>query len=590
MKTSFFLQFVLAAAIMLPLSAQQGNTPAPDAQNTPSPADSQDRGNTSATPDTNTQSNPDNPDAQPRYRVTVVERSTQAVDYRERSGTTQVDFKGTALMPRITGDAKVTGHTGRMAIDASLHHLEPARTFGPQYLTYVLWAITTEGRAVNLGEVVPDGGNARVQLTSGLQEFGLIVTAEPYFAVTRPSDLVVAENIVRTDTKGGIHPISARYQLLQRGQYTINLTPDKLPATAADKKTPLQLLEAENAIAIAEASGAEQYAPAALEKARENLNQARDYERRKQGSKVIATVARAAAQNAEDARLTTLEKKRQQQLAEERRAAQDRLQTAQSQAQAETARAEAARRDAEREAEQRNLAEQQRQTAEQAAQQASEARAQAQQQLQEAEAARQAAQSQQQALSQQAEQARLQAQQAEQARLQAEQQAEQTRQRLLNQLNQVLQTRDSARGLIVNMSDVLFDTGRATLKPGARLRLAKVAGIILAYPDLKLEIDGFTDSTGTSSFNQELSERRALAVSDFLVSQGVTANNVITHGYGPSNPVASNTTIAGRQLNRRVELVVSGNAIAGVPTNGTPAPVTTTQPGTPPPATRPPML
>src|SRR5579859_6496997 len=567
MKTSFFLQLVLAVAMLLPLNAQQGNTPpdtaAPDAQNTQSPTDPQDRGNaTSATQDTNTQnSNPDNPDAQPRYRVTVVERSTQAVDYRDRSGTTQVDFKGTSLMPRVTGDAKVTGHTGRMAIDASLHHLEPARTFGPQYLTYVLWAITTEGRAVNLGEVIPSDGNARVQLTSGMQEFGLIVTAEPYFAVTRPSDLVVAENIVRQDTKGGIHPISARYQLLQKWQYTINLTPDKLPATAADKKTPLQMLEAENAIAIAEASGAEQFAPAPLEKAREYLNQARDYERRKQGSKTIATVARAAAQNAEDARLTTLEKKRQQQLAEERRAAQERIQSAQSQAQAESARAEEARREAQRESEQRGLAEQQRQAAEQAAQQASEARAQAQQQLQEAEAARQAAQQQQQALSQQAEQARLQAQQAEQARMQAEQQAEQTRQRLLNQLNQVLQTRDSARGLIVNMSDVLFDTGRATLKPGAKLRLAKVAGIILAYPDLKLEIDGFTDSTGSSSLNQELSERRALAVSDFLVSQGVGANNVTTHGYGPSNPVASNTTIAGRQLNRRVELVVSGSAI-----------------------------
>jgi outer membrane protein OmpA-like peptidoglycan-associated protein len=578
---------------MLPLSAQQSNTPAPDtaapgAQNTQPATDPRDGNTTSINQENNTQ-NTDNPDAQPRYRVTVVERSTQAVDYRDRSGTTQVDFKGTPLMPRVTGDAKVTGHTGRMAIDASLHHLEPARTFGPQYLTYVLWAITTEGRAVNLGEVVPNDGNARVQLTSGLQEFGMVVTAEPYFAVTRPSDLVVAENIIRSDTKGGIHPISARYQLLQRGQYTINLTPDKLPATAADKKTPLQLLEAENAIAIAEASGAEQYAPAPLEKARENLNQARDYERRKQGSKVIATVARAAAQNAEDARLTTLEKKRQQQLAEERRAAQERIQTAQSQAQAESARAEEAHREAQHEAEQRSLADQQRQVAEQAAQQAAEARTQAQQQLQEAEAARQAAQQQQQALSQQAEQARLQAQQAEQARMQAEQQAEQTRQRLLNQLNQVLQTRDSARGLIVNMSDVLFDTGRATLKPGAKLRLAKVAGIILAYPDLKLEIDGFTDSTGSSTFNQELSERRALAVSDFLVSQGVTANNVITHGYGPSNPVASNTTVAGRQLNRRVELVVSGNAIAST-TNGTSTPVTTPQSGTPPPATRPPML
>jgi outer membrane protein OmpA-like peptidoglycan-associated protein len=145
--------------------------------------------------------------------------------------------------------------------------------------------------------------------------------------------------------------------------------------------------------------------------------------------------------------------------------------------------------------------------------------------------------------------------------LQAQQQAEQQRQRLLAQLNQVLQTRDTARGLIVNMSDVLFDLNKATLRPGAKLRLAKVAGIILAYPDLKLQVDGFTDSTGTPEYNQELSEKRAQSVRDFLVSQGVSMDNVVTRGFGPSNPVASNATASGRQMNRRVELVVSGTAI-----------------------------
>ncbi|HEV2988903.1 MAG TPA: OmpA family protein [Candidatus Angelobacter sp.] len=505
------------------------------------------------------------------FKVNVIQRSTQAIDYRDRGGTTQVDFKGTSLIPKIEGRAKVTGHTGRLAIDASFHHLQPARSFGPEYLTYVLWAITPEGRAVNLGEVMPNGdGDVDVQVTSGLQEFGMILTAEPYFAVTRPSDVLVAENIVRPDTAGGIHPITAKYELLQKGQYTVNIPVTELPATNLEhqKKSSLQILEAENAIAIAQASGADQYAPDTLQKAKDYLSQAQEYERRKQGKTPIGTVARAAAQAAEDARLITLEKKQQERVAAERHRSQERIRQAQSEADREAARADEAHLEAQRQSDQRALAEQERQAAELAKSQADQARLaaqqeklEAQQQLQQAEAARQAALQQQQALSQQAEQARLQAQQAEQARLQSEQQAEQQRQRLLQQLNQVLQTKDTAKGLIVNVSDVLFDTGKATLKPGARVRLARVAGIILAYPDLKLEVDGYTDSTGSLDLNMGLSERRAAAVRNFLVSQGVPSTNVTERGFGPDNPVATNSTAAGRQMNRRVEMVVSGEAI-----------------------------
>jgi len=505
------------------------------------------------------------------FKVNVIQRSTQAIDYRDRGGTTQVDFKGTSLIPKVEGRAKVTGHTGRLAIDASFHHLQPARSFGPEYLTYVLWAITPEGRPVNLGEVMPNGdGDCYVQVTSGLQEFGMILTAEPYFAVTRPSDVLVAENIVRPDTAGGIHPITAKYELLQKGQYTVNISPTELPASNLDhqKKSSLQILEAENAIAIAQASGADHYAPDTLQKAKDYLSQAQEYERRKQGKTPIGSVARAAAQAAEDARLITLEKKQQERVAAERQRSQERIRQAQSEADRETARADEAHLEAQRQSDQRALAEQERQAAELAKSQADQARLaaqqeklEAQQQLQQAEAARQAALQQQQALSQQAEQARLQAQQAEQARLQTEQQAEQQRQRLLQQLNQVLQTKDTAKGLIVNVSDVLFDTGKASLKPGAQVRLARVAGIILAYPDLKLEVDGYTDSTGSQEFNMTLSERRAAAVRNFLVSQGVPSSNVTERGFGPDNPVASNRTAAGRQMNRRVEMVVSGEAI-----------------------------
>jgi outer membrane protein OmpA-like peptidoglycan-associated protein len=358
------------------------------------------------------------------------------------------------------------------------------------------------------------------------------------------------------------------------------MTPAQLPATNMDKSVPLQLQEAENAIAIAKAAGADHYAADTLGKAQAYLAQGQDYLRRKQGLTPIGAVARAATQSAEDARLLTLEKKQEEAAAAERQRAQDQIQQAQTQAEQASARATAARDEAQRQAEARALADQERQAAEQArlqaeqaAQQAAADRAAAQQQLQQAEQQRQSLEQQQQALTQQAEQARLQAQQADQQRLQIQQQAEQQRQRLLTQLNQVLQTRDTARGLIVNMSDVLFDINKATLRPGAKLRLAKVAGIILAYPDLKLEIDGFTDNTGSQQYNQTLSDKRAKTVADFLTSQGVSSDAVITRGFGPSNPVASNATASGRQMNRRVELVVSGTAIGtnvGPGRSGTP--------------------
>ncbi len=597
MKIRFVLPTLVSACLCLALGAQQSSSSTTQSTTNIQTQSSPDTPNSSAAQGSADQSNSTSasqhgtaaPDDQaqtvngqvPTYRVTVVQRTTQAVDYRDRGGTTQLDFRGTGLEPTVNGDAHVTGHTGRLLIDANLHKLAPPRSFGPEYLTYVLWAITPEGRATNLGEVIPnDNGNARVQVTTGLQVFGMIVTAEPYFAVSRPGNLVVAENIPLPETMGGVHPITAKFDLLQKGQYTVNISPAQLPATNMDKSVPLQLQEAENSIAIAKAAGADQYAADTLQKAQAYLAQGQDYFRRKQGITPIGAVARAATQSAEDARLLTLEKKQQEAAAAERQRARDQIQQAQTQAEQASARASAARDEAQRQAEARALADQERQAAEQArmqaeqaAQQAAADRAAAQQQLQQAEQQRQSLEQQQQALTQQAEQARLQAQQAEQQRLQIQQQAEQQRQRLLTQLNQVLQTRDTARGLIVNMSDVLFDLNKATLRPGAKLRLAKVAGIILAYPDLKLEIDGFTDNTGSQQYNQTLSDRRAKTVADFLTGQGVSSDAVTTRGLGESNPVASNATAAGRQMNRRVELVVSGTAIGtnvGPGQSGTP--------------------
>jgi outer membrane protein OmpA-like peptidoglycan-associated protein len=387
----------------------------------------------------------------------------------------------------------------------------------------------------------------------------MIVTAEPYFAVTRPSDLVVLENIVRPDTKGWEQPISAKFDALEKGEYTVDIPAGQLPATAAiNTKVPLELLEARNAVAIARAAGAEQYAPEAMAKANDFLARGEDYLKRKQNNSAIGTVARGATESAEDARLITLRKKEQERIAAEQRAADDRAAKARADAEAETKR---------------------RQEAELAKQQAQQAEAESQRMRADAEAARAAALEQQlksQAETQKAEQA---TQAARQAQQQAEREKEEMRARLLQQLNQVLQTQDTARGLIVNMGDVLFDSGKATLKPTARERLAKISGIILAYPGLRLAIEGHTDNIGSDQYNMTLSDKRASNVREYLVSQGLPADSVTAQGFGKADPVASNDTASGRQLNRRVDMVVSGDVIgtpigstAGAPANASPPP------------------
>jgi outer membrane protein OmpA-like peptidoglycan-associated protein len=491
----------------------------------------------------------------PVFRVSVFARTTKAVNYRHRGGSTTVDFRGTDLMPAVGGHAKVDGKAGHLAISAELTHLQPASSFGGQYLTYVLWAITPEGRAVNLGEILPsEGGKSKIDVTTDLQAFGLIVTAEPYYAVVRPSNKVVAENILRSETKGFEEPIDAKFDVLEGNQYTIDVPAEQLPASHAGPNAPLDLLEARNAVAIAKAAGAQQYAPDSLTKAEDMLQRAEDYLQRKQGRTPIGTAARGASQMAEDARVLTLQRKEQERLNAERRAREEAQ--AKAEADAEAARknaqdaqaqaAEDARRRAEAEA--ANAEAQQRQAAALAAQQQARAEADAAR-LAAEEAARQKAEADQQRAA------------ADQARQQAEQQKEEMRARLLAQLNQVLQTRDTARGLIVSMPDVLFDFNKYTLKPEARERLARISGIVLAYPDLRLNIEGYTDSIGSDDYNQTLSEKRAATVRDYLIHSGVSINNVFAQGFGKADPVADNSTAAGRKLNRRVDMVVSGDVI-----------------------------
>ena len=470
-------------------------------------------------------------DRTPVYRVNVVSRTVEAISYRHRNGATKIDFQGTSLMQDGSGEAKVDSKAGRLEIKAEFKNVRNANYYGPEYLTYVLWAVTPEGRPVNLGEIIPnDKHEVHIHVTANLQAFGMIVTAEPYFAVTRPSNMTVLENVIRRDTKGSEQPVSARYDATEKGEYTVDLASNRLPATEMSpeerRSIPLTLLEARNAVAIAQATGADQYAPEVLARAQEMLNRGDEEYRKNRSDSMIGTVARGATEAAEDARVLTIRRKADAQVAANQQAAEAATQQAQQQALVEQQRAQEAQAQTLQAQQATQQAQQERQAAEQA-------KAEALQAQQQAEAARQAALEQQQTLAAQAQTAQAEAQTAEQRAQAAEQEKEQMRQRLLAQLNQVLQTRDSARGLIVNMSDVLFDPNQSTLKPGAKVRLAKVAGIVQAYPDLKLQIEGYTDSTGSAEHNQELSERRAAAVRDFLIAQGVGLNNVSAQGFGP---------------------------------------------------------
>jgi outer membrane protein OmpA-like peptidoglycan-associated protein len=466
------------------------------------------------------------PNHVPIYRVVVVARTIKAINYRHRSADTKVDFLGTSLLPHALGDADVQSKQGVIKVDARFRRLPSASLFGPEYMTYVLWAISPEGRPVNLGEVLPDrDGNATLNVTSDLQAFGMIVTAEPHFAVTQPSDVVVMENFVTHKTNGTVEEIDAKYELLKRGQYAASANPAELTPLAVDEKVPIEIYEAHNAVRIARWAGAETYAADTLSKAELDLQNAESLLSSKGNRKDSIADAREAAQMAEDARMITVRKM----MAEEQAQTRQNAAAAQAQAQAEADAAARAREQAER----------------------------AQQEKAESEAAKQAAEA-------QAQQAQLQA-------AQAENEKSALRARLQKQLNTILETRDTARGLIMNMSDVLFDTGQYTLKPTAREKLAKVSGILLAYPGLSLEIDGYTDNIGGDEFNQTLSEERASSVRDYLRSQGVLAGSITAKGFGKTNPVASNDTSQGRQENCRVELVVSGDAIRAQLSSSSPA-------------------
>src|SRR6516162_3027751 len=434
----------------------------------------------------------------------LVSKSVKAVGYRVGGGSTKVDLEGTDLMPQGSGEAKVDARQGKTNIEVAVKHLEQPSKFGAEFLTYVLWVVTPDGRTGNTGEIIiRENGEGKLSATTPAQTFSLIVTAEPYFAVRLPSEVVILENDTRKGTKGQIFPIND-FKLMKRAQYEklgnpLAMTPDL-------ERVPLQMYEARNAVDIAKSRSADKDAPEIFTKAASSLQMAENALTAKADKKDVMSYARQTVQFAEDARALAAQRQDQARIEAEKEAA------------AAKARAEAEAKAAEEEAA------------------ATKAKAEAD------------------ALKAKEEAARAEAERAQKA-------AAALRAQLLDQFNRILETRDTPRGLVVNMGDVLFDFGKYELRPEAREKLAKLSGIILAHPGLDLAVAGHTDNVGSDEVNQKLSDKRAETVRAYLLQQGLADGNVTSRGFGKTTPVADNSTPEGRQKNRRVEIVVSGEVI-----------------------------
>jgi outer membrane protein OmpA-like peptidoglycan-associated protein len=456
------------------------------------------------------QGKPQVPDA------SVVRKSIKAVGYEIGGGSSKVVLVGAPAAPNASGEAKVEAKKGGTSIEVRVRGMPQPTTLGAEFLTYVLWSVTPDGSTTNLGEIPIDkNGEGKLNTSAQSQTFAMGVSAEPYSVVALPSEIVVLVNDTTKKTKGKIYPENS-YKLMKRSEYEklgnpLALTPDL-------KNVPLDMYEARNAVDIAKSQGGEKYAPEIFSKAASSLQAAENSLASKADKSKIVTNARQTMQFAEDARALSSERQEAERIQKEKDAA----------AATATAKAEE-------------------QAATEAKRQAELTKAEADKAQAEAEA------------KQAAEKAKAEAAREEAVRAQAATAA--LRAQLLKQLNEVLQTTDTPRGLVVNMADVLFETGKYALSQDAQLKLAKLSGIIQAHPGLNLAIEGHTDTIGTPDFNMKLSQQRADSVRDFLSKQGLSPDTITAKGMGQDSPVADNSTAAGRKLNRRVEIIVSGEMI-----------------------------
>ena len=489
------------------------------------------------------QPGPGDRDHQPIYRVTVVSRTLPAINYEHRGGPTMIDFQGTVLLPKAKGSAVVESKRGRVVIDAKFEHMDAPTMYGREYLAYVLWAITPEGRPKNLGELVVDGSNrAKITVTTELQALGLMVTAEPYYAVTTPSDVVVAENVVRPDTIGMVEPVNVKYDLLPRGHYTlvVNGGPPRPPIEGEkisyDRyEAILEVYEAQNAIQIARSMGADRAAPDTLHKAESLLSEAQDMQARRQDTHMIVSRAREAAQMAEDAR--TIAAKRHD--VEQTQQRQEELEQSRARSRAQVE-AEEARVLADREAADRS-----RVAAERAKVEAMRAQELAHAVVE----------------SRPVPPPATPPIEGRAVPIEPDPAQRQARAQMLSRLNAMFATRDTPRGIVVTVPDMMFESGGNRLLPAAKERIGRMAMMITDHPGLTVVVEGYTDDRGSIVQDREVSQLRADMVRESLIASGVNARFVRAMGFGKDRPIVSNALASGQQQNRRVEIVIAGPSI-----------------------------
>jgi len=488
-------------------------------------------------------------------------RQILAVKYMEKKQTT-VNMPGTALAPRVRGKADVEFKDGRTNVRLEMESFANPQSLGAYYTTYILWAVAPEGQAENLMEL-PIQDNFKIESTTKFQTFGLMITAEPHSGVTLPSPVIVAENTLRQGTEGEISTSKIEYSG-DPGMFYVVSSPDS-PALNADYQTPLLILGARRAVEIAQRAGAQKFAEPELREAEVKLQVLeRSWPSRKPADlsknvKKYGGVARDTMRLAEHARSLTVERRAQAGLATERREASNSIAQAQSEADRAKAKAARATTDASLARTDASLA---RTEAERARAAEREAIARAASETSMARERVEKAQSETERAKANEELARIEAEHSRLQAVEAKRDRDASQQRLYLSLSEILEIRREARGLIINLSDVLFDTGNSTLKPGAREKLSKLAGILVAYPGAyRIEIEGHTDSVGSDDLNLKLSQGRADSVREYLMQGGVKSDHMMAaHGFGESKPVASNETAAGRQVNRRVEIIIEDTA------------------------------
>lgn len=457
------------------------------------------------------------------------ERESLAVTIPERTEG-RVRFVGTERLPLAKGEATVRRRRGTTEIEVRVEQLKPAVMFGGDFNTYVLWTVSPEGVAMNAGELIQRGHRSRVDAATPLTTFGMFVTAEPHFLVDEPSSFIVLENSSASLQRGSMMQTSVVKYRGFEGRYNADrqsLANEEV--LEGDYRTERQ--QATTALNLAEREGAGRWAPDELARARASVIKALEAFGPDMDEQSFGVQARTAVRHSFEAYRAAV---RNRKLAEEQ-AQRDELDSLRvAKAEAEAAAAEAR--------EQAALARRERQ-------EALEAKA-------EAERAAREAQIQQRRAREMMETAQSEAKKLAALKAEAERYATAARSRLEGALSKVVETKETARGVIVNLPDILFDSGRSTLRGPAREVLSRVAGILLVTPEIALSVEGHTDSTGTERLNQQLSEKRAVSVADYLAESGVALDIISTVGFGESKPIADNESAAGRKQNRRVEIVI----------------------------------